>query len=228
MKFRTFLLFAVLVLRLFYLQITTSADYARESEENRITQKRIKALRGLIYDRNERVLARNRAFYTVSLERTTRKDFEAATTAFTQAIGDSEINSQYSRRHRTIRLKRDVDFRTKDTGWYEDNAILLTKFLMTPALQHKEVQIEDVEAMARDPRRWLILRTPAGKQGMDNKVQIFLNGRRELKNLDIGLDQVDIEVNTTACKRLSSPGCVPHTDSCCVPAHPDSGVPHRP
>ena len=108
----TALLFAILVLRLFHLQITTSADYARESEENRITQKRIKALRGLIYDRNEQILASNRAFYTVSLERTTRKDFEAATTAFTKAIGDSEINSQYSRRHRTIRLKRDVDFRT--------------------------------------------------------------------------------------------------------------------
>ena len=30
-------------------------------------------------------------------------------------------------------------------------------------------------------------------QGMDNKVQIFINGQRELKNLDIGLDQVDIE-----------------------------------
>ena len=34
----TALLFAILVLRLFHLQITTSADYARESEENRITQ----------------------------------------------------------------------------------------------------------------------------------------------------------------------------------------------
>ena len=73
------LLFAVLVLRLFYLQVTTSDNYARESEENRIAQKRIKAPRGLILDRDGRVLARNRAFYTVSLERTTRKDFEAAT-----------------------------------------------------------------------------------------------------------------------------------------------------
>jgi len=39
------------------------------------------------------------------------------------------------------------------------------------------------------------------KQGMDNKVQIFLNGRRELKNLDIGLDQVDIEhILTLGCR----------------------------
>ena len=106
------LLFVVLILRLFYLQVTTSADYARESEENRIAQKRIKAPRGLIYDRDGRVLARNRAFYTVSLERTTRKDFDATVEAFKEAIGDSVIGGQYRRRHRTIRLKRDVDFRT--------------------------------------------------------------------------------------------------------------------
>ena len=105
------LLFAVLVLRLFYLQVITSADYARESEENRIAQRRVKAPRGLIYDRDGRILARTRPFYTVSLERTTRKDFEATTAAFTEAIGDL-VDGKYSRESRTIRLKRDVDFRT--------------------------------------------------------------------------------------------------------------------
>ncbi len=106
------LLFFVLILRLFYLQITTSADYARESEENRIAQKRVKAPRGLIFDRDGRILARNRPFYTVSLVRTSRKDYQAARDAFIKAVGDSAINGSYNRRHRTIRLKRDVDFRT--------------------------------------------------------------------------------------------------------------------
>ena len=106
------LLFAVLVLRLFYLQVITSADYARESEENRIAQRRVKAPRGLIYDRDGRILARTRPFYTVSLERTSQKDFDAATAAFTEAIGDLELDGEYSRKYRTIRLKRDVDFRT--------------------------------------------------------------------------------------------------------------------
>ena len=105
------LLFAILVLRLFYLQVITSADYARESEENRIAQRRVKAPRGLIYDRDGRILARTRPFYTVSLERTTRKDFDAATAAFAEAIGDL-VDGKYSRESRTIRLKRDVNFRT--------------------------------------------------------------------------------------------------------------------
>ncbi len=106
------LLFAILLLRLFYLQVVTSADYARESEENRIAQRRVKAPRGQIYDRDGHILARTRPFYTVSLERTTRKDFEAVTAAFTRAIGDVELDGEYSRKYRTIRLKRDVDFRT--------------------------------------------------------------------------------------------------------------------
>ncbi len=106
------LLFSILILRLFYLQVTTSANYTRESEDNRIAQKRVKAPRGLIVDRNGHIVARNRPFYTVSLTRTSRKDFEATRRAFTEAIGDTSLDGTYSRRYRSIRLKRDVDFRT--------------------------------------------------------------------------------------------------------------------
>ena len=106
------ILFLILILRLFYLQITTFADYARESEENRIAQKRIKAPRGLIYARDGEVLARNRAFYTIALERSTRQEYDQATAALQEAIGNIEITSKYSRRHRSLRLIRDVDFRT--------------------------------------------------------------------------------------------------------------------
>ena len=61
------ILFTVLIVRLFHLQITTFADYAKEAEDNRIHQKRIKAPRGRILDRNGAVLAENRASYTVYL-----------------------------------------------------------------------------------------------------------------------------------------------------------------
>ena len=45
------ILFTVLLLRLFHLQVRTFADYAKESEDNRINQKRVKAPRGRILDR---------------------------------------------------------------------------------------------------------------------------------------------------------------------------------
>ena len=38
-------------------------------------------------------------------------------------------------------------------------------------------------------------------QGMDNKVMIFIDGQRELKNLDIGLDAVDVDhILTLGCR----------------------------
>ena len=105
-------LFAILGLRLFYLQVTTSADYARESEDNRIARKRIKAPRGLILARGDEILARNAAFYTVSINRCLRRDFDAAVAALEEATG-AKIAPQYNKKGPwPIHLKRDVDFRT--------------------------------------------------------------------------------------------------------------------
>lgn len=103
------LLFAVLLLRLFYLQITTAADYAKESEDNRIAQKRIKAPRGLILDRDGEVLARNRAAFSILLIRGSREGDARAIAALEAAIGEPV---RYSSRQRAVRLKRDVDFQT--------------------------------------------------------------------------------------------------------------------
>ena len=104
------LLFSVLILRLFYLQIATFKDYARESDENRIAQKRIKAPRGLVVARNGEVLARNRASYTIFLIPSTAENDKKAVSALQEAIGGRRIT--YNRNWRSPRLKRDVDFRT--------------------------------------------------------------------------------------------------------------------
>ena len=102
--------FVVLIFRLFYLQVTTSEDYARESEENHIAQKRIKAPRGLIFDRDGDALARNRLSYTIFLIRSTRQNDARAVAALQRAIGDPDIRLDGKRR--SVPLKRDVDFRT--------------------------------------------------------------------------------------------------------------------
>lgn len=103
------LLFAILFVRLFQLQITFSADYRKESEENRIAQKRIKAPRGRILDRDGEILARNRASYTIYLLRTSEQRDADAVAALEEAIGES---IQYNRNRPAIRLRRDVDFET--------------------------------------------------------------------------------------------------------------------
>ncbi|HPU96657.1 MAG TPA: penicillin-binding protein 2, partial [Candidatus Hydrogenedentes bacterium] len=52
---------ALLMLQLWRLQVLQGAEYARVSENNRISQKRLQADRGMILDRNGNLLADNRA-----------------------------------------------------------------------------------------------------------------------------------------------------------------------
>ena len=104
------LLFSILIFRLFYLQVATSENYARESDENRIAQKRIKAPRGLVLARDGEVLARNRASYTIFLIPSTADNDKNAVAALQEAIGGGKIT--FNRNWRSPRLKRDVDFRT--------------------------------------------------------------------------------------------------------------------
>ncbi|HJP32211.1 MAG: penicillin-binding protein 2 [Candidatus Latescibacteria bacterium] len=105
------LLFAILFLRLFHLQITTADDYAKESEDNRIAQRRLKAPRGLVVDRDGEVLARNRAAYSIQLIRGSSESDAEAIAVFEEATGQL-VQLGKRGRERTIRLKRDVDFPT--------------------------------------------------------------------------------------------------------------------
>lgn len=54
-------LLCVLVGRLWWLQVVNGAEYARQADENRLRPLRLKAPRGMIVDRNDEVLADNRA-----------------------------------------------------------------------------------------------------------------------------------------------------------------------
>ncbi len=61
------LLFGILTVRLFYMQIISGADYARRSAENHIVTANILPTRGLITDRNGDLLVQNVADYTATL-----------------------------------------------------------------------------------------------------------------------------------------------------------------
>src|SRR3972149_2867166 len=57
--------FVVYLFRLFGLQILQAPEWLAQSEENRISQINIPAQRGIIFDRNDFILARNIAAYNV-------------------------------------------------------------------------------------------------------------------------------------------------------------------
>lgn len=70
----TVLVFAALVLRLWFLQIVHHEYYAGLAEENRLREVRTPALRGKIYDRNGEVLAKNRFSFAVFVDKKKIKD----------------------------------------------------------------------------------------------------------------------------------------------------------
>src|SRR5690242_16071594 len=61
------ILFAILTVRLVYMQIINGADYARRSRENHIVEKNILPTRGLILDRNGQPLVQNVGVYTATV-----------------------------------------------------------------------------------------------------------------------------------------------------------------
>ena len=103
------LLFGILLLRLFHLQILEADYYAKASEDNRIARKRLKAPRGQILDRDGEILARDRASYGILLTRGRREVDSLAVSALAGVIGHP---LRYTRSDRLVRLKRDADFRT--------------------------------------------------------------------------------------------------------------------
>ena len=89
------LAFVVLISRLFYLQIIQHEHYLTEAEDNRQQLQPIAPIRGLIYDREGRLLAGNRASHSVTLVpeqlRGGKRDVDATITQL-QAIIDIDSN----------------------------------------------------------------------------------------------------------------------------------------
>ncbi|MBQ0724787.1 MAG: penicillin-binding protein 2 [Cycloclasticus sp.] len=71
------ILFSLLIIRLTYLQIETHEKYADLAQNNRVKLSVIEPVRGLILDRNDRVLAENMPSYSLELIPEQIKDLEA-------------------------------------------------------------------------------------------------------------------------------------------------------
>lgn len=93
------LLFLMLILRLWQLQILQGTDYRRLSEENRLRIVRVAAPRGIIYDRNNISLVKNTAYYSVSISPLTldRINIPALSVALKMDIGALSERLNHSR-----------------------------------------------------------------------------------------------------------------------------------
>ncbi len=108
------LIFAILVGRVGVLQLAHGAYYESLAEGNRIRLVKIRAPRGVIYDRNGKPLVANRPAYTVSLMILNAKDLDPTIQKLAPILGmgvdeiKKKVNAQQSRLYEPIKLKQDI------------------------------------------------------------------------------------------------------------------------
>ncbi|NLI29126.1 MAG: penicillin-binding protein 2 [Nitrospiraceae bacterium] len=105
---------AVLVVRLFQLQIYDGARYRKLAEENRFRIIKIPAPRGIIYDRNGIPLVENVPYFSVSIVPDSLKSLDIDRLASVLGLSVEELQSLIARAERSpfvpIRLKHGLDF----------------------------------------------------------------------------------------------------------------------
>ena len=111
----------VLSLRLFFLQVVRAPYYRRISEENRIRLVPLPAPRGIMTDRNGRIITFNRPSYTVFLIPYEVEDLDLLAERLAPIL-DLDLSvlkkklkappKAGSKRYKPIKLKKDVDFKT--------------------------------------------------------------------------------------------------------------------
>ena len=99
-----FLLLALLLIRLVYLQITNQEHYSTLSENNRVSIRPIPPTRGLIFDRNGILLAQNLPSFTLEIIPEHIKDLNKTLDNISQLISISEEDLR--RFHKDRRKKR--------------------------------------------------------------------------------------------------------------------------
>lgn len=81
-----FIMLSFLVARLFFLQVLENERHEAQSEKNRLEVLPIPPIRGLIYDRNGELLARNQPSYTLSIVAERARGIEALVQEISQLI----------------------------------------------------------------------------------------------------------------------------------------------
>jgi penicillin-binding protein 2 len=220
------LLAAALLARAYHLQIGQHDYFIQRAESNRISQVPNPPNRGLIVDRNERVLAENYSAYTLELRRAKTQDLEATLAEVGRLI---EITPGQLRRFRRL-LAESHEFETvplKSKLTDEEVAILATHRYRLPGVEVKarlfrnyragdgmahvvgfigRINDVDLKRLREDGRAENYRgSTHVGKTGLEQSYEQLLHGRT-------GFDQMEIDSSGRAVRMLSRIPPVPGRD----------------
>ena len=220
------LLAMALLVRAFYLQIVQHEHYIQRAENNRISLVPTAPNRGLIVDRNERILAENYSAYTLEVTRAQTHDLEATLVEVGKLI---EITPGQLRRFRRL-LAESHEFETvplKSKLSDEEVAILAANRYRLPGTEVKARLFRNYQAgngMAHvvgfigriNDRDLGNLRESGreqnykgsvhiGKTGLEQSYETLLHGRT-------GFDQMETDASGRAVRMLSRIPPVPGKD----------------
>jgi penicillin-binding protein 2 len=220
------LLAAALLGRAFYLQIMQHEHYIERAESNRISLVPTAPHRGLILDRNGRILAENYSAYTLELTRAKTDDLNATLDEIGKLI---EITPGQLRRYRRL-LSESHEFETvplKSKLTDEEVAILAANRYRLPGVEVKARLFRNYQAgpgMAhvlgfvgrindRDLKRLRETNVERnykgsahiGKTGLEQSYEALLHGRT-------GFDQMETDASGRAVRMLSRIPPVPGKD----------------
>jgi len=220
------LLAVALLARAFYLQIVQHEHYVQRAEGNRITRVPTAPNRGLILDRNGRILAENYSAYTLELTRAQTHNLEATLAEVGKLI---EITPGQLRRFRRL-LAESHEFETvplKSKLTDEEVAVLAANRYRLPGVEVKarlfrnyragpgmahvvgfigRINDRDLKRL-REASREQNYRGSAyiGKTGLEQSYESLLHGRT-------GFDQMETDASGRAVRMLSRIPPVPGKD----------------
>jgi penicillin-binding protein 2 len=220
------LLAAALLARGFDLQIVQHKQYIQRAESNRISRVPTAPNRGLILDRNDRILAENYSAYTLELTRAQTGNLEATLAAVGTLI---EITPGQLRRFRRL-LSESHEFETiplKSKLTDEEVAIIAANRYRLPGVEVKARLFRNYQAgpgmahvlgfigrindrdlkQLRDDGREQNYKGSAhiGKTGLEQSYETLLHGRT-------GFDQMETDASGRAVRMLSRIPPVPGKD----------------
>jgi len=220
------LLATALLARAFYLQIVQHDHYIQRAESNRISLVPAAPNRGLILDRNDRILAENYSAYTLELARAQTHDLEATLAMVGQLI---EITPGQLRRFRRL-LAESHEFETvplKSKLSDEEVAILAANRYRLPGVEVKarlfrnyqagpgmahvvgfigRINDGDLKRLRADGREQNYKGSVhIGKTGLEQSYETLLHGRT-------GFDQMETDASGRAVRMLSRIPPVPGKD----------------
>jgi penicillin-binding protein 2 len=205
----TFALFAVLGFRLWFLQVLRGDAYVAQASSNRIREVRVEAPRGVVYDRNGKILVENRAGLNVGLLPMDMYDPKKEPEKFKQEISslasvlgitEEDLMTAYNKAKNspwvTYVVKEDVPENTVVAYIKEHNQVFqgvqvepsfLRQYPFGALATHVLGYVGEVSQTDLDQEEFATLQpgSTVGKDGVERKYDSFMRGSDGWKTVEV-------------------------------------------